>query len=287
MVTDVLATVTASSFRPLLPVVIAEATGAFERSGLKLRHESARSSDDQLQQLLGGEIDIAHTALDNVAAWRRHADVRVIAVIDLGVAHELVARPEISAVAGLAGKVIGVDSPHNGLVVLLRRLLAEHGLERGGYQLRELGGLEARGRAFAAGACDACLLAGRSLERARADGNPVLLAVRAHLPRYPALALVAVGPLEGERRELLGRYVGVLSQAVTKKDVDVHAVAELLAVTPERANDWLAAERARITGVVRDSGDARAVIRDALLVTGRIAPGDSIDAYLDLLMDGV
>lgn len=280
--------VVTSTFRPILPVVLAQAGGAFRRAGLQVTVTPARSSDHQLSQLADGAAHVAHTALDNVVAWSATKPVRVIALVDLGVAHELIARDPIVAVQRLRGAVIGIDSPANGLVVLLRAVLREAGLEEGDYELRAAGGLLTRARAFEAGELDACLLAGAALERARMAGHHRLLALRERFPRYPALAVVARHPTSGHRRQALARYVGALHAATrTAEDspATLAAVARTLGTTVEDAAAWLGAERARMTGLVSDPGEALQTIADALEETGRILPGEQVDRFVDLLME--
>lgn len=280
--------IVASTFRSVLPVVLAQATGAFRWAGLEVRIAAAHSSDDQLAQLMSGAIDVAHTALDNVVAWSATAPVRVVGVIDLGLAHELVARDPVSAVDGLRGAVIGVDSPANGLVVLLRSMLREAGIDDGTYTLCAAGGLVERAKAFEAGELDACLLAGAALERARAAGHHRLLALRDRFPHYPALAIIARSPIVGRRRDELTRYVGALHAATRTTDdtaATLASAAELLGTTAAGAATWLRAERARTTGIVDGRLPARQVIADALAVTDRLAAGEAVDPFVDLLMD--
>ena len=279
------AAVVLSAFRPTLPVVAAQATGAFREAALTVTVRAAASSDQQLKQLLAGEIGVAHTALDNVVGWSAVAPVRVIAIVDLGVAHQLVARHPINAVDRLRGAAIGVDSSHNGLVTLLQSALHAAGVKPGEYALRAIGGLDQRERALASGEIDACLLAGGVLTRALEAGQHQLLAIRDHFPRYPAIALIAGHPVDPERRSVLARYVAALHAATRITAVDSAAVAAILGTAPAQAAAWLAAERARMTGIVSDHDGARTVITDALVATGRIAPGGPIDGFIDLLME--
>jgi ABC-type nitrate/sulfonate/bicarbonate transport system substrate-binding protein len=278
-----------SSFRPILPVVLGEATGAFARARLQVRVVEARSSDEQLRQLQTGAVDVAHTALDNVVAWSAAEPVRVIGVVDLGVAHELVARDPIAGLAGLRGAVIGVDAPGNGFVVLLARMLAEAGLPAGAYRLRACGGIADRAAALDTGEIDACMLAGPALQRARAAGHRRLLAIRDRFPEYPALAIVARAPLEGPRRDTLRRYVRALHVAVGGIDDaprTVHEVASVLGLADAPAAAWLATERGRMTGVVAGAAAAARVIAEALAATGRLPAGAGAPPYLELLMQG-
>jgi ABC-type nitrate/sulfonate/bicarbonate transport system substrate-binding protein len=280
------ATVVASAFRPTLPLVLAEATGAFRRERLSVTVRTAASSDAQIAELIEGSIDVAHTALDNVVAWSRDAPVQVIGITDLGVAHELVAREPITSMAGLRGCTIGVDSPRSGFVVLLEAVLSRYGLDRDDYTIKPAGGLSSRAGALASGEVDACLLAGAALTAALASGHHRLLALREHFPSYPAIALVAYAPqLRGERRAVLARYVAALSDGLRAHDVDPAAVAAVLATDLPAAKAWLATEHGRMTDVVGDADAARRAIVDALLATGRIGPDESIDSFTELLME--
>jgi ABC-type nitrate/sulfonate/bicarbonate transport system substrate-binding protein len=278
-----------STFRPLLPIVLAKATGAFADAALEIELRAAGSSAGQLAELAAGEADVAHTALDNVVAWSASVPVRVIGVVDLGVAHELVARPAIGSIGDLRGATIGVDSPSNGFVVLLTAMLADAGLRPAEYRLRTVGGLPTRARALAAEEIDACLLSGGALDDALARGVCRLAALRDRFPHYPALAAVARMPIVGARRDALTRYLAAIGRAVrTPTDAPgvAGAVAAALGADPERALSWLNRERARTTGIVAGAGEAERVISESLRATGRLPPGAPVAPLVELLMDG-
>jgi ABC-type nitrate/sulfonate/bicarbonate transport system substrate-binding protein len=280
-----LATIIASSFRPTLPIVLAQAGGQFRRAGLAVELRTPASSGAQLRQLIDGEIDVAHTALDNIVAWSAEAEVRIIGVTDLGVAHELVARDPITTVAALRGRTIGVDSPRSGFVVLLEAVLRDAGLSSDDYTIVPVGGLSGRTAALSAGEIDASLLAGAGLTAARAAGHHRLLALRDHFPKYPAIALVAHARTIATREADLRSYVGALCQGLREDEAELDAVAAILGIDTASARVWINSERTRITGTIADAEAAATAIADGLAVTGRGAPGGSLDGFSELLMD--
>src|SRR5438552_3516704 len=112
--------------------VVAEGEGFFADESLAVEHTQARGSAPQLDALVRGDFDPAHTAADNIVMRvdRDGADLAVVCVAELGVAQRLVVRPEIATIGELRGKDLGVDAIESGYATLLYNILDRRGVAR-------------------------------------------------------------------------------------------------------------------------------------------------------------
>ena len=159
------------SFRGLqnLPIVAAQRLGLFARAGLEIALTFTNSSAEQLSMLARGEVDLIHTAPDNVI----HFDTQPAAFgVDPTTAPRLAlllggsngplsvyAAPGIDDLDSLRARAVGVDNPGSGFALVLRDLLERAGLalERD-YRFTVAGGTGARAAALAEGALAATLV---------------------------------------------------------------------------------------------------------------------------------
>src|SRR5438309_7771141 len=154
------------------PFVVAEGEGHFADESLAVEYTQARGSAPQLDALLRGELDLAHTAADNIVMRvdRDGADLAVVCVAELGVAQRLVVRPEIDRVADLRGRTLGVDAAESGYATLLYAILERRGVARGAYQVSAVGGTAQRLEALLAGTIAGAMLGPPHDLRARGRG---------------------------------------------------------------------------------------------------------------------
>ena len=153
-----------------LPLHVAVAQGYYQSEGLEVRYEAATGSIDQMVRLIEGDCDIVMTAMDNVIAYNVGQGGVVpealpnplpVLVAFLGCASEprpLVARSDITALAGLHGARIAVDALNTGFSFLLRQCLENAGLGREEYTLVPVGAPPARWQSLQDGDCAAALL---------------------------------------------------------------------------------------------------------------------------------
>lgn len=197
---------------PLL-CLLADELGCFDEAGLTVETLMTTSSARQRDQLCGGEADIGVTAIDNLVVWNtRGADLRLVAQIESTTALRLVARGSCSSPAELRGAKLGVDAVDNGFSVVLRQLLATHGLVPGDYTLSPVGGVRERWDALCDGSIDATLLGPPLDEHARAEGFTVLLRGEDVLPDYPGQGVVVPAALVDD--PALVRYIAALDRAL-------------------------------------------------------------------------
>lgn len=191
---------------------MAEREGRFAAEGLELEVARASRSAAQLASLLAGELDLVHTAADNVLARidAGERDLRIYLVAELGVDLRLVARG-VTSVRELAGKRLGVDSATSGHALLLYAILERAGVRRGDHEPVALGSSAHRAAALREGRIDAALLAPPHDGAAIADGAVLLAECAREFPRHPGLTVAArpswardnEGPLIGYLRALI------------------------------------------------------------------------------------
>lgn len=200
-------------FVPSVPEVVAQHLGLFEESGLELDTALTRSSDQQREDLLSGERDMAVTAIDNLLVWNdRGGDFRLVAQIEKTTSLGLYARPGLRGLTDLSGTRFAVDAAGNGFAIVARHLLAA--AEVDGVQFIEIGGVRERLASLVEGRADATLLGPPLDEMAEGAGFVKLLAVNDGLADYPGQGLVVQ---ESRIPELLPRlrpYLQSLDRAV-------------------------------------------------------------------------
>lgn len=187
-------------------LVVAERRGLFAAEGIELSFTRTGSSREQLDALLRGEHDVAHTAADNIVA-RVDAgdDLAIVLVAERGVEHDLVGAATVRSLADLAGRRLGVDAPESGHAILAYVVLAEAGLARGRYEIVPVGSTRERYAALLDGRIDAAMLNSPHKERAIAAGCHVLADVPARFPEHPALTVAVRGTwARGHRRDVVG-----------------------------------------------------------------------------------
>jgi ABC-type nitrate/sulfonate/bicarbonate transport system substrate-binding protein len=274
-------TVRVALFRRHLPVVAATGSGAFAERGLAPQWRVVRSSGEQRRMTEAGDVDLAHTAIDNVAAW--HAPEQpwaVLRVVDLGIPHQLVAHPEVATLEDLRGARVGVDSARSGFVTMLQAIFADAGLGDE-VELVEVGALQQRLDALRRREVDACLLGAEQLRAALAAGAQVLLSLNEHFPGYPGLTVTGVVPRVAARPEAAQRYVQVLDETAgwcfepARRAEVVGLAGQVLELDPDAAADWYDGELARWSGLV-DVARELPVLERAWRATGRVGDDEPV-----------
>ena len=192
--------------------VVAEGEGFFADESLAVEHTQARGSAPQLDALVRGDFDLAHTAADNIVMRvdRDGADLAVVCVAELGVAQRLVVRPEIASIGELRGKDLGVDAIESGYATLLYDILGRRGVARGSYRPVAVGGTAQRLDALLAGSIAGAMLAPPHDLRALAEGARVLASAADDFPGYPGVTVAARRSWARAHHDLVTRYCRAL-----------------------------------------------------------------------------
>ena len=127
---------------------IAQANGIFAKYGLQIQipRSAAGGSEEVRRWLASGELDLADYGVDNAIAMVENAGVDIILVAATDYTPtELMAQPEIKALADLRGKTVLVDAPNTQNALALKKILSGAGLAAPtDYIMKEAGGTGAR-----------------------------------------------------------------------------------------------------------------------------------------------
>jgi ABC-type nitrate/sulfonate/bicarbonate transport system substrate-binding protein len=119
--------------------------GFFAKRGLAVEIQFTPNSRAQRDGLVHGAFEIAQSAVDNAVALVEveKADVVIVSGGSDGL-NELMVRPEINSYADLRGRAVVVDRPDTAYALLLYKMLALNGLQKGDYTVMPGGDCAAR-----------------------------------------------------------------------------------------------------------------------------------------------
>jgi ABC-type nitrate/sulfonate/bicarbonate transport system substrate-binding protein len=218
-------TLRVNSFQGLqnLPIVMASRLGFFAWSGIEVTLTYANSSAQQLAALVAGDYDLIHTAPDNVINFNTNPAAFGVAraprvVLLMGGSNgplTVFLRPGISGVERLRGEAVGVDNPGSGFALVLRDLLARHGLELDrDYRFVVAGGTAKRAEGLLTGAFAATILYPPFDALAAQSGCQAVASSLGTYAEYASQALAAAGPWLDTHGEIASDYIRALLRAL-------------------------------------------------------------------------
>ena len=218
------------------PLYVAEAQGLFAGAGIKVDMTITGSSVKQLEQLVCGGYDIGFQQSDHVVrAVEGGGDLFAFMAFAHAPELSLVAAPDIASIADLRGKIIVVDGARTGYALLLRQLLADHGLTENDYTMQEFGGSQERQDAMRNAAGVATLLNPPFDRQLFADGFRSLGSTWDFFPTYPGPVGAARRAWAAQHGDALAAFIGAMYAAFAwLKDASNKAAA--IAVLPSRLN---------------------------------------------------
>ncbi|ARP99742.1 ABC transporter substrate-binding protein [Pseudorhodoplanes sinuspersici] len=184
------------------PLFVANEKGFFAGNGVAVNITPTPDSKFQLVGLIEGRFDIALTAIDNVIAYsegqgtaktEHKPDIFAFMGSDSGFLR-LVSVPEVTRVAQLAGKRLGVDALTTGYAFVLHKLLELAGIRREDVQFVQAGGVKSRYDALLRREFEATLLVTPFEAMAEAEGFHRLANASQALGAYQGVVAAARRP---------------------------------------------------------------------------------------------
>ena len=123
-----------------LPLLFAQSKGFFAKRGLAVDMKIAPNSDELRNGLADGRYQVVHAGVDNAIAMAEVAkkDIAIVLGGDTGLNH-LIVQEDIKSVPDLRGKTVIVDSPNTAFAFQLYKMLEQHGLKKGDYEVKATG----------------------------------------------------------------------------------------------------------------------------------------------------
>ncbi|CAB3656326.1 hypothetical protein LMG27174_01426 [Paraburkholderia rhynchosiae] len=265
---------------PLLAIVARQ-----EEQAMTVEATRNRSSDEQFDALVAGDVHAVVTSMDNVIGWNGREgprDFRVVAQIERATPLTLVAQPQWRKLSDLRGTSLLVDATGNGFVVALRAMLREAGIEPGAVRLTPAGGVKERFDALMAGQGDATLLGPPFDSMAAASGLTRIASVQDSYPDFPGQGVVVrtgskaspkvatwLRTLEQARRRV-GENDELARQAVLAAGLPAAAAEAMIALNPDslypsRVGVALLVAHRRALGLVGADNDYSTIVDDSMI----------------------
>jgi ABC-type nitrate/sulfonate/bicarbonate transport system substrate-binding protein len=262
-------------------LLAAQHRGFLEEVGLALEVEDAKGSRPQMEGLLAGKWDLAHTNADNIMKFRAsgHTDLFIFLVLDRGIAQKLVVQPHIRDWEDLRGGPVGVDAPDSGYAFVLYELLRRHGLEQGDYEVVPVGATAYRLQGLQRGDLNAGMLSHHHEAAALDDGFRILADTRDSFGSHPGVTVSTTCSWAERNEEALHGYTSALlaaaawTQAPENREDVVKVVAEGRGIDEDRARRVLEIEEHSRTGTIRSTDEAAASLAETAALRAQFTGG--------------
>ncbi|HLH27203.1 MAG TPA: ABC transporter substrate-binding protein [Chloroflexota bacterium] len=264
---------------------VAQQEGFFERQNLEVEFSSAGDAARAIQALVSGSVNIGGPSGDSVInAVERGgsgADLAMIAGEINKMAYQLVAGKDVQGYDDLRGKTLAVIGPQDGSTVILKRMLAAHGLQPDDYSFITVGGTANRAAAVQNGTAAAALIGQPQDFRLVADGYKSLGLSSDVVPEYPLDVMTVRRDWAQQNSDVVVRYLRAIIEAdrwlydPANRDAAAQITVDVLKMTPEegrRTYDLLVTQTQAIPkdGDLSTSG-VQAVI-DSMAEVGLLSP---------------
>jgi ABC-type nitrate/sulfonate/bicarbonate transport system substrate-binding protein len=247
---------------PNLAIFAAQHKNLFGKHGLAIELLNTPNSDVLRDGLAKGNHQIAHAAVDNAVAMVElaKADVIIVTGGDNGF-NRIFVQPEINSYADLRGKAVVVDAPNTAYALLLYKVLKDHGLNKGDYTVRPVGGTTARLEAMTKDKANAAAgvlnppYAFRAREAGLKDMGPAATAIGA----YQAGGVFVMREWAKANSDTLVRYIAALVEGSrwaldpANKDEVIGLLAERLKLSPQIAAQSYAVATNPAEGMAKDA----------------------------------
>lgn len=216
------------------PLYVAQGRKLFEEAGVAVEVTLTGSSTHQLEQLRSGGYDIGFQQSDHVVrAVEAGSDLCIIMAQGYAPELSLVVAPEIKTFTDLRGRDIAVDGANTGYALLLRKLLAQHGLDKSAYRFVEIGGSQERFDALKGGRAVASWLNPPFDRNLFAAGFAALGTTRQFFPAYPGSIAATRRSWAAQHADRLVAFIRAFRGACRWLQDPAHK-AEAVALLPQR-----------------------------------------------------
>jgi ABC-type nitrate/sulfonate/bicarbonate transport system substrate-binding protein len=279
-----------------LPVTIAKNEGFFAREGLdvQLLQPIPGGADNQITALHNDSVDVTHVATPFlIRAALGGSDAVAIAAEFNNPIYSAVAKPEITEIADLKGKIVGMADEYGTISLSIRRLFALHGLQRGEFGVRVIEGTSARWACLRRGDCDAVVLGQPQDLTAVAQGYRLIGTSTEAVPELLYTVTAVRRSWAQAHKETLVRYVRALAASfafirnVANRDKVVHTVIQSTNASDGIARATLALFFEPERGVIPKQGEIdRRGLDQVIAMMGEAAtlkpPLPSADRFIDV-----
>ncbi len=216
------------------PLYVAQGRNMFGSEGVAVEVTLTGSSTHQLEQMRSGGYDIGFQQSDHVVrAVETGSDLCIVMAQGHAPELSLVVAPGIKTFADLKGRDIAVDGANTGYALLLRKLLAEHGLAKTDYHFVEIGGSQERFDALQSGRALASWLNPPFDRNLFAAGFGTLGTTMQFFPDYPGSVAAARRSWAEHNADRLVAFIRAFRGACHWLKDPAHK-AEAIALLPER-----------------------------------------------------
>jgi ABC-type nitrate/sulfonate/bicarbonate transport system substrate-binding protein len=263
-----------------LPLYAAVEQGYFAKRGLDVELLFTLNSVELREGLASGEMNIVHSAVDNAVAMREVAGKDIVVFIGGdGSLNEFFVQPDIQSVEQMRGKTLIVDAPDTAYALQAYEIMRKHGLSRGDYQIKIVGGTFARiGAMLADRSNTASMLNPPFSLQARDAGLRSLGGVPELIGPYQASAGFTMRAWAASNGEVLERYITAYVESVrwstdrANKPRAVALLAEKLKLAPPLAERTYEAIVDPTRGLARDARLDDAGFANVLRLRGELEP---------------
>jgi ABC-type nitrate/sulfonate/bicarbonate transport system substrate-binding protein len=243
-------------------IFAAQHKNLFAKHGLAIELINTPNSDVLRDGLAKGDHQIAHAAVDNAVAMVElaKADVAIVTGGDNGF-NRIFVQPEINGYADLRGKAVVVDAPNTAYALLLYKVLKDHGLNKGDYVVRPVGGTTARLEAMTKDKANAAagVLSPPFIFRAREAGLKDMGAAAAAIGAYQAGGAFVMREWAKANSDTLVRYIAALVEGSrwardpANKDEAIALLTDRLKLSPQIAAQSYAVATDPAEGIAKDA----------------------------------
>ena len=232
-----------------IPVVVAQREGLFQREGLDFRVviPIPGGADRMIDALHDDTVDITHVATTFlVRAALAGSDAVAIAAEFNNPIYSLIAKPDITRIADLKGKVVGMADPGTSISISMRKLFIQHGLRGSDVRFKHVEGTSTRLNCMRRGDCIAAPLGQPHDLQALAEGYRLLALSTDVTPEFLYTVTAVRRSWAAANQDTLVRYVRALSAAFgvirdpRKRDGVIKAITETTGVSAAIAERTLA-----------------------------------------------